>query len=174
MDINKVGRVRSYVHAQLAFVPFYGTDLLDPGDSLPEAFGPQIPVLTARNPLVTVQPESNSLSMSILSEGPTVGPVQTGPPLTEKLSKNQKKRPAKHRPGAKGRKRQRGADPDSPSEPAKDRTPTKGGRRSRCKKPRLPTSLSFLHGFAPKNVGPSRLTVSCLATHLQRWGADRT
>jgi len=181
MDIDKGGRVRSYVHAQLAFVPFYGVDLLDPGDSLPEVFGPQTPVLTARNPSATIQREFHSLSASVRPEGLRGDPFQADPPLTEKSSENPKKRPARHHPGAKERKRslrrRRGAesagDQDPTSEPAEARTPVKGERRSRREKPRFPTSLSFLHGFAPKNVGPSRLTVSYLDTPLERWVADR-
>lgn len=180
MDIDKGERVRSYVHAQLAFVPFYGADLLDLGDSLPEGFDPRTPVLTARNPLPTIQPEPNSLSAPVHLEGPSGVPIQTGPLLTEKSSENQKKRLAEHHFGAKKRKRplrlRRGTratpDPDSSSEAAKDCTPVRGERSRRREKPRLPTGLSFLHGFAPKNVGQSRLTVSRLDTTLERWGAD--
>ena len=170
MDIDKDGRVRSYVHAQLAFVPFYGADLLDSGDPLPEVFGLRTPILSARNPLVIVQPESNSQSAPTRPEGPRVDPIQIDPLLTKKSNENQNKLLAKHHLGAKERKRslrqRRGttADLDSSSEPAEDRTPTKGGRRNRRQKLKLPTSLSFFHGFAPKNIGPSRLTVSCLAT----------
>lgn len=181
MDIDKGGRVRSYVHAQLAFVPFYGVDLLDPGDSLPETFGPQTPVLTARSPSATIQPGFNSLSASIRPEGSMGDPIQAGPPLTEKPSENKKRRLAKHPTGAKERKRssrpRRGAqstgDPDPMNEPTEDRTPIEGERKNRREKPRLPTSLSLLHGFAPKNVGPSRLTVSYFDTPLERWVADR-
>lgn len=182
MDIDKGGRVRSYVHAQLAFVPFYGVDLLDPGDSLPEVFGPQSPVLTARNPSVTIQRGFNSLSTSVRPEGSKGDSIQADHPLTEKPSENKTKRLAKHHPGVKERKRslrvrreaQFTGDPDPASEHTEDCTLVKGGRRNRREKRRFPTGLSFLHGFAPKNVGPSRLTVSYLDTPLECWVADRT
>lgn len=172
MDIDKAGRIHSYVHAQLAFVPFYGTDLLGPSDSLPEVFGLQTPVLKARNPLVTVQPESNPLSASVYLEGSRGGPTKEDPPPTKEPNENHKKRPAKDHLGAKERKRplkvkgdtRVAPGPDSSSEPVKQRAPIKRERRSRREKPRLPTSLSFLYGFSPKNVGPSRLTVNLLST----------
>lgn len=182
MNSDKGVRVRSYVHAQLAFVPFYGVDLLDPGDSLPEVLGPQTPVLTARNPSATTQPEFSSLSASVRPEGLGGDPIQTDPLLTEKSNETRKKWLAKHHPGVKERKRslkpRRGAqsvgNPDPTNEPTEDRTIVEGERKSRREKRRLPTSLSFLHGFAPKNVGPSRLTVSYLGAPSERRVADHT
>lgn len=162
MDIEKAGRIRSYVQAQLAFVPFYETDLLDRGGSQSEAFGLQSPLLTARNPLVTCQPEFNPSSSSS-------GSAETGSMLTEKPAANYKTRLAKRCPAAAEQDkhlltletRSRSAsDPDFSSKPMKDLPPTKKERRRRNDKPRLPSSLSFLYGFVPKNVGPSRLTVS--------------
>ena len=175
--MNKAERVRSYVQAQLAFVPFYGTVLLGPGDSLPEVFGLQTPVLTARNPLVTIQPESNSPPASVCFEGSRGSPTRANPPLAKKPCENQRKRPAEQRLGTKEQRRQSRPKRDNPavpdlgssSEPGKEQPPTK---RSRRDKPRLPTSLSFLHGFVPKNVGPPRLTVSRLDTPLECWSAD--
>jgi len=158
MDIDKGGRVRAYVHAQLAFVPFYGVDLLEPGDFLPEVFGPQTPVLTARNPLATIQRElSPPMLAPVHPEWLKEDPIQADPPLAEKSSENKKKRKQslRLRRGARSM-----GDPDPTSEPAEDHIPMKGERRSRREKRRLPTSLSFFHGFAPKNVGPSRLTVN--------------
>lgn len=168
MDIDKVGRVRSYVHTQLAFVPFYGTDLLDPGDSMPEVSGPQTPVLTARNPLATLQPGSNHPPASVCLEELRSSPTKTSPPLIKRASENQKnKRPANHDPEARERRllrskrsTQAAPDLDPSSEPMKLRNPPKGGRKSRRDKTKLPAGLSFLQGFAPRNVGPSRLTVS--------------
>ena len=171
MDIDKVGRVRSYVHAQLAFVPFYGADLhlLGPGDSPPETFSLQTPILTARNPLVTIQQEFDPPSASVPLEvrGLKDGSTQADPTRIRKPTENQKKRPTKNPLGAKQRKRLIGMtrntrttpDPDPPSDPAEELTPIKGERRRRHEKSRFPTGLSFLYGFAPQNVGPSRLTV---------------
>ena len=166
MDIDKAGRVRSYVHAQLPFVPFYGTDLLGPVESLPEAFGLQTPVLTARNPLAITRPEVQA------SRG---APAQADPTPIKKSTESQKKRSAEHSIGVEERKRPlrpkrhtwTTPDPDPSSEPAKEHTPMKRQRRHRREKPSLPTSLSFLYGFTPKNVGPSRLTVSRLNTPLE-------
>ena len=166
MDIDKAGRVRSYVHAQLPFVPFYGTELLGPVESLPEAFGLQTPVLIARNPLVTIRPEV---------QGSRGTPAQTDPPLIKKSTEIQKKRLAELPIGVgegKGplrlkRRTRTTPDPDPSNESAKEHAPMKRQRRRRREKPSLPTSLSFLYGFTPKNVGPSRLTVSRLHTPLE-------
>ena len=177
MDVDmKAGRIRAYVHAQLAFVPFYGADPIGPGDSLPEVLGLETPVLTARNPLVTIQPESNPPPVPIYLEDSRGGPTQAYPPLTKKPTENQKDRRVKRHLDAKERKRPLKLKSDFPSipgpnpsnEPAKERTSVRKERMGRREKPRLPTSLSFLYGFAPKNVGPSRLTVRRLGTH---WNA---
>ena len=175
-SFDKAASVRSYVHAQLPFVPFYSTDILDPGDSLPEVFGLRTPILTARNPLVTIQPESNPPSASACLEDPRGGPARADPTLTQKPTKNQNKRLAKHPLEAKERKQrlrlrrdgQITPDPDSLSEPTKEHTPMRRERKTHRGKPRIPIGLSFFHGFAPKNVGPSRLTVSHLKTLLER------
>lgn len=173
MDIDKAGRTRSYVHTQLAFVPLYGTDLVGPGESLPEVFGLQTPILAARNPLVVIQPESNPPeSAAVYPEGMKGDPTQVGSP-TKNPSKSQKKPLAKHHLGVKERKRPLNPKSDTRTtpglnslrEPVEERTPLKRERGSRREKARLPASLSFLYGFAPKNVGPSRLTVSHLGTH---------
>jgi len=170
MDIDKASRVRSYVHAQLAFVPFYSADLLDPGDS---ALGLQTPVLTARNPLVTVQPGPAlpSASARLGVQGSRGSPTQVGSVLGERPAEIQKKRLVKHlragerkRPLKLNRDARETPDPDSLNKSAKEYTPTKKERKRRREKPKFPTGLSFLYGFAPKNVGPSRLTVSRLNT----------
>ena len=173
MDIDKADRVRSYVQAQLAFVPFYGTNILGPGGSQSEAFGLQTPVLTARNPLVGSQPEFNpsSAPVPVQVQGSKGASAETDPIPIEEITKN---RPAKRPPTAKEQNQQsptlrKGglliSDPDTSSEPTKDVSP-KRKRRRRREKPRLPTGLSFLYSFAPKNVGPSRLTVSRLKARL--------
>lgn len=174
MDIDKPGRVRSYVHAQLPFVPFYGTDILGPAESLPDAFGLQTPVLAARNPLATIQPELQPPSVSVCLEiqSSRGAPAQAEHTLTTKSA--EERRLAKHTLGTEERKQPLGLkrntrvtpDLDPFSEPAKQHTPMKRQRRHRCEKPRIPTSLLFLCGFTPKNIGPSRLTVSRLNTPL--------
>lgn len=176
MNIDKPGRVRSYVHAQLAFVPFYGADLLGPSDALPETFSLlHTPILTARNPLVTIQQEFGPPASAPLEvRGSNDGTTQAKPTLTRKTTEDQKRRPAKHPLRTKQRKRLIGMtrdtrktpDPEPPSDPAEELTPVKRERRRRREKPRLPTGLSFLYGFAPQNVGPSRLTVG----HLNFFG----
>jgi len=166
MDIDKAGRVCSYVHAQLPFVPFYGTDLLDPVESIPEAFGLQTPVLTARNPLVTIRSEV---------QGSRSAPARADPTLIKKSTEVQKKRLMEHPIGIEEWKRQSRLkrhirttpDHDPSSEPAKEHAARKRQRRRSREKPSLPTGLSFLYGFSPKNVGPSRLTVSRLNTPLE-------
>ncbi|KAF9651047.1 hypothetical protein BDM02DRAFT_1036590 [Thelephora ganbajun] len=167
MDVNKAGRVRSYVHAQLAFVPFYGTDSLGTGDTLPETFSLQTPFLTARSPLVTIQPEFNPSSTSVCLpvQGPKGVPNEANSTLTGKTAKSRKKQLGKHPNQGKERNRPLGlksdtttSGPDPSGEPAKELSPMKRERRRR-EKPRLPTGLSFLYGFVPKNVGPSRLTI---------------
>lgn len=168
MDIEKSNRVRSYVQAQLAFVPFYGTDLIAPGGSQSEPFGLQTPLLVARNPLVTIQSESNPSFASVSIEGQSSkrGLAEIDP-LTKKATESHKRRP-KRPTVAKEQNQQlltskRGARitiPGAPSEPAEDPPPAKKKRGGRREKPRFPTGLSFLYGFTPENVGPSRLTVS--------------
>jgi len=166
MDIDKAGRVRSYVHTQLPFVPSYGTDILGPVESLPEAFDLKTPILTARNPLLTIRPEV---------QGSRGAPTQADPTLTKKSTEIRKKRSAEHPIGAEEReqslmlKRHTRTTSDSApsSEPAEEHTPVKRQRRRRREKPSLPTSLLFLHGFTPKNVGSSRLTVGRLNTPLE-------
>jgi len=161
MDIDKAGHVRSYVHAQLPFVPFYGTDILGPVESLPEAFDLQTPVLTARNPLLIIRPEV---------QGSRGAPTQANPTLAKKPTEIQKKRLAEHPIGTEEgeqplilkRNTRTTPDPDPSSELAEEHTPVKRQRRRRREKPSLPTSLLFLHGFTPKNVGSSRLTVGRL------------
>lgn len=174
MDIDKAGRVHSYIQAQVPFVPFYGTDLLAPVDSLPEAFGLQTPVLTARNPRVNVQPELYPPSASTYLEIQGSGrvPAYADLALTKRSPKVQKNRSVYHALGAEERKRplrpkrctRATPDPDPLAEPAKERIPVKTQRKRRCEKPRLPATLSFLYGLTPKNIGPSRLTVSRLGT----------
>lgn len=177
MDIDKAGRVRSYVHAQLPFVPLYGTDLLGPVQSLPEAFDLQTPVLTARNPPVTILPELYPQSASVCFEVQGSGGVlaQPGPTLNKNPTEIQKTRLAKRPLEAGERKRPlrlkthtwSAPDPDSSSKLAKEHTSAKRSRRGYRGKPRLPISLSFLYGFTPKNVGPSRLTVNRLDTPVE-------
>lgn len=164
MDIDKAGRVCSYIHAQLPFVPFYGTDILGPVEPLPEAFDLQTPILTARNPLLTIRPEV---------QGSRGAPTQADPTLAKKSTEIRKKRSAEHPIGAEEReqslmlKRHTRTAPDPSSEPTEEHTPVKRQRRRRREKPSLPTSLLFLHGFTPKNVGSSRLTVSRPNTPLE-------
>lgn len=167
MDIDKANRVRSYVQAQLAFVPFYETHFLAPCGSHSEAVGLQTPLLTARNPLVTIQPEfipsSTSTSDCINVRGSKCGLTEADSMLTKKAA------PAK-RPMVIKEQNQRlltlergtriTSDPDASSEPAEDRSLKKRKRGRRREKLRFPTGLSFLYGFSPENVGPSRLTVS--------------
>lgn len=172
MDIDKVGRVHSYVQAQLPFVPFYGTGLFAPVDSLHGAFGPQTPILVARNPHVNIQRELDSLSASTYLEIQGSGrlPAQADFTLAKKSTEVRKDRSMYHPLRADKRKRplrlkrciQITPDPGPIAEPAKERTPMKSQRNRRCEKPRLPTTLSFLYGLTPKNIGPSRLTVSYL------------
>ena len=161
MDIDKAGRVCSYVHAQLPFVPFYGTDLFDPVQSIPEAFGLQTPVLTARNPLVTIRSEV---------QGSRSAPARTDTTLIKKstdvLTEHPIRTQERGRQSRLKRHTRTTPDPDPSSEPAKEYTTRKRQRRRSREKPSLPTSLSFLYGFSPKNVGPSRLTVSRLNTPL--------
>lgn len=170
MDIDKAGRVRSYVQAQLAFVPFYGADLLVPGGSRSETFDFQTPLLTARNPLVSSQPESDltSASLSIGVQGSKRSPKKSVSMLSRDLSGNHKKRMAKHSSAAKEQNKRlltsktsnrNMSDPDALIGRTKDLSSMRRERRRRHEKPRLPVGLSFLCGFAPKNVGPSRLTV---------------
>lgn len=180
MDTDKAGRVRSYVYSQLPFVPFYGTDILGPIEPLPEALGLQTPVLTARNPLVAIQPELHAPSASVCLEVQNVQasrgtPAQPDPTLTKRSTEIQKKRLAKHPLGAGERKQptrpkkhtRTMPDPDSSSELAKEHASGKRARKYHRGKPRLPASLSSLYGFIPKNVGPSRLTVSRLDMPLE-------
>lgn len=176
MDTDKLGRVRSYVDTQLPFVPFYGADLLDTVEYLPEAFGLQTPVLTARNPLVAIRPELHPPSASVFLEAhePRDVPAQADSTLTKEPTEIQKKRLVKRPLGTEGNRplrpktyTQATPDPDSSSELAKEHAPMERERRGRREKPKLPTNLSFFYGFAPKNVGPSRLTVSRLNTSLE-------
>ena len=170
MDIDKAGRVYSYVQAQLPFVPFYGTDLFAPVASLHEAFGPQTPILTARNPHVNIQRELCSLTASTYLEIQDSGsvPAQADLTLAKKSTEVRKDRSMYHSLRAEERKRplrpkrciRITPDPGPLAEPAKERTRMKSRRNRRCEKPRLPTTLSFLYGLTPKNIGPSRLTVS--------------
>ena len=173
MDIDKAGRIRSYVQAQLAFVPFYATDFIGPGGSRPEASGLQTPLLTARNPLISTQPDFNpsSAPACIQVQSSKSDPTETDTMPTKKIAKVHKKRPGKRPPPSKEQNRpsrtsRKGSritsDPDAPSEP------TKRERGRHREKPRLPTGLSFLYSFAPKNVGPSRLTVSQSKANLNR------
>jgi hypothetical protein len=168
MDIDEASRVRSYVQAQLAFVPSYGAGLLGPGGSQSGAFAPQSPLLVARNPLVAIQPEFNSSSASVLigvqdKEG---GPTEADSTPTKE---NRGGWPAT-RPLAAREQNQRFQqqlirdtrttfDPRASSASAKHLSPVKKEKRRCREKPRLPSGLSFLYGFVPKNVGPSRLTV---------------
>jgi hypothetical protein len=163
MDIDKVGRVCSYVYAQLPFVPFYGADLLGPVEPLPEAFDLRTPVLTARNPLVTIRQKI---------QGSRGAPAQADPTLIKKSTEIRKKRLAELPITAEEMKRLKRhtwttPDPDPSAESVKEHTPMKRQRRRRREKSSLPTGLSFLYGFTPKNVGPSRLTVSPLNTSLE-------
>ena len=171
MDIDKSGRVRSYVQAQLAFVPFYGSDLLGPGGSRPEAPGLQTPLLTARNPVACnqLEPIPSSLSVCIGVRDLKGGSAEKASRVTGKPAGNHKNRLATRLPAAKDQDQRlppsRGGgrvafDPGDSSEPAKVLSPMKRKRSGCREKPRLPTGLSFLYSFAPKNVGPSRLTVS--------------
>jgi hypothetical protein len=171
MDVEKAARVRSYVQAQLAFVSFYGTDLLDPGGPQSETFDLQTPLLTARNPLVACQPEPSlsSVSACIEDRDSKGGLVETDSILTENTTGNYKRPLVKRPPAAKEenqclstlKKRSRSpSDPDVSSKPTKDLSPTKRRKRRHREKSKLPTGLSLLYSFAPKNVGPSRLTVS--------------
>jgi hypothetical protein len=169
--VDKAGRVQSYIQAQFPFVPFYGTDLLGPGGSQSEPFGLQTPMLTARNPLVSSQPISNPSYVPVCLEvqGSRGGSTDKNSRLTEKLAENRKNRLKKRLPSAiepnissstskKGIRIASG--PDTPRKPTKDLSPLKRKRKGHREKPRLPTGLSLLYGFAPKNIGPSRLTVS--------------
>lgn len=174
MDIDKV---RSYVCAQLPFVPFYGTDILGPVESLPESLGLQTPVLIARNPLAAIRPKSHtsaSTCLEVQASGSTL--AQADPTQTKESTEIRKKRSVKDHPlGAEERKRplrlkrhtRTTPDPDSLSEPPTEAASTKRGKKRHRGKPRLPASLSFLYGFNPKNVGPSRLTVSHLNMPLE-------
>lgn len=174
MGIDKAERVHSYVQAQLPFVPFYGTDILAPVDSLPEAFDLKTPVLTARNPHIIIQPELYPPSASTYLEIEGSGSVSAhaGHALTKRSIKVQKNRSVYHPLGAEERRRplrpkrcaRTTPDPVQLAEPAKERTPVKTQKKRHCEKPRLPTTLSFLYSLAPKNIGPSRLTVSRLRT----------
>lgn len=171
MDNLKAARVRSYVEAQLAFVPFYCADLLGPGGCQHEDLGLQTPLLAARNPVVTTRPGSGpSHSETAYAEtrglgGRSAEPISAA--LVKSLATNHENPPSlpigeRNKELARLQKMARETpDPDTLSGPAKDLSPVKGRRRRGHEKARLPTGLSFLQGFAPKNVGPSRLTVSC-------------
>jgi hypothetical protein len=170
MDIDKANRVRTYVQAQLAFVPFYGTDLLAPGGSTSGAFGLRTPLLTARNPLVTIQSDFNpSLTFDCIeSQGSKCALAEAVPSLAKKAAEDRKRRLAKRSTVTKEQKKQsltlkRGNSTTSgrgdPTEPAENVSPVKRKKGRHREKSRFPTGLSFLYNFAPENVGPSRLTV---------------
>lgn len=170
MDISKADRVHSYVQAQRAFVPFYGTNLLGSGCSQSEVFRLQSPLLVARNPLANVQPESDFSSVLEDVQGPEGSLVGSDSISTKKSAENHRRWVANH-PSATGEQSQ-----SSPmlertfqimptsgalSEPKKPFSSVKRKGRHGHGKPRLPIGISFLHGFVPRNIGPSRLTVSC-------------
>ena len=167
MDVEKADLVRSYVQAQLPFVPFYGTDLLVPNDPRPEVFGLQTPLLTPRNPLIVTQPESNLAPASGRThvQGTKSGLLRADSNLTKTPSGNRKVRPSavreQNRRSPTVKRDTRGAlGLDDPREPLKNVSSMKPEKGRRSGKLKLPTGLSFLYGFSPKNVGPSRLTVS--------------
>jgi hypothetical protein len=169
--MDKADRVRSYVQAQLPFVPFYRMDLLGPSDYHPEASALEPALLSARNPLRAVQSVFNQPSeagacteiqgskggLAEADVTPRKGPAEnrkTGRAKCLPTAEEQNQRPPTLETGT-----QIVLDPDASGGSTKILFPARREKRNRRGKSILPTGLSFLYGAVPKNVGPQRLTV---------------